>query len=270
VNAGDLYRAGRLKEAIAAALEEVRNHPTDSGRRLFLSELLCFSGDLERADNQLDALGHGDPQIMPWVLTFRQLIRAEQWRRDFHASGRLPEFLTQPEGAVKLLLEASIRIRDGALEEAGRLLAEAEESRPRVSGTRDGHAFEDFRDLDDRTGGILEVLTSGGSYYWIPIDRVESMEFHEPARARDLFWRRCHMIVSDGPDGEVYLPAIYAQAEEEADESLRLGRQTEWRGGDGAPVRGVGQRTFLVGDEAVPILELKQVTFEQPSQDRES
>jgi len=266
VSASDLFRAGRLKEAVAAAIEEVRSHPTDSGRRLFLSELLCFAGDLERADNQLDAVGHGDPQIMPWVLTFRQLIRAEQARRDFFTQGRPPEFLSLPEGAVKLLLEASIRLREGALQEAALLLDQAEDSRPRVTGTCDGRPFHDLRDLDDQTSCILEVLTSNGTYYWIPIAQVESIEFHEPARSRDLLWRRTHMIVRDGPDGEVYLPVLYSGAADEGDDSIRLGRQTDWRGGDATPVRGLGQRTFLVGDEARPMLELKLITFELPKE----
>jgi type VI secretion system protein ImpE len=264
VSASELFRAGNLKEAVATALEEVRSHPTDSGRRLFLSELLCFAGDLERADNQLDALGHGDPQIMPWVVTFRQLIRAEQARRDFFAQGRLPEFLAPPEGAVKLLLEASIRVREGAFQEAALLLDQAEELRPRVSGTSDSSSFVDFRDLDDQTSCVLEVLTTNGTYYWIPISHVESIEFHQPERSRDLFWRRTHLVVRDGPDGEVYLPVLYPGAAEESDDSLRLGRQTDWREGEAAPVRGVGQRTFLVGEEARPILELKTITFEPP------
>jgi type VI secretion system protein ImpE len=261
VRASELYRAGDLKGAIAASLGEVRDHPTDSGRRLFLAELFCFAGELERADNHLDALGHHDPQSMPWIVTFRQLIRAEQARRDFFAEGRLPEFLDRPEGAVKLLLEASIRLREGAPHEAAPLLDEAEAARPRPSGTCDGRTFQDFRDLDDRTSCILEVLTSKGSYYWIPIDRIESLQFHEPERALDLLWRRTRLIVRDGPDGEVYLPALYPGAADEADDRVRLGRQTDWRGGDGEPVRGVGQRTFLVGDEAVPILELKDMIF---------
>ena len=78
MTASELFRAGRLKEAIAAALDQVRNSPTETGPRLFLSELLCFSGELERADNHLDAIGQSDPQIIPWIATFRQLIRAEQ------------------------------------------------------------------------------------------------------------------------------------------------------------------------------------------------
>lgn len=266
MTASDLYRAGQLNEAITAALGEVRNQPTEPGPRLFLSELLCFSGDLERADNHLDAVGQSDPQIMPWILTFRQLIRAEQSRRDLFTQGRLPEFLAPPEGSVKLLLQATIRAREGALQEAALLLDQAEESRPRVKGTHDGDPFRDFRDLDDQLSCILEVLTSLGAYYWIPISRVESIEFHEPVRARDLFWRRTHLIVRDGPDGEVYVPVLYPGTALETDDGIRLGRQTDWRGGDATPVRGVGQRTFLVDDDARSIMELKTMSFDLPGE----
>ncbi len=266
MSATDLFRAGKLKETIAEALDEVRSHPTDTGRRLFLAELLCFGGDLERADNHLDAIGQNDPQSLPWIGTFRQLIRAEQARQDFFAQGRPPEFLAKPEGAVSLLLEASIRVREGAIQEAALLLDQAEESRPRLSGTCDGQTFHDFRDLDDQTSCILEVLTTNGTYYWIPIARIESIEFHEPARSRDLIWRRTHLVVGDGPDGEVYVPVLYPGSAAEPDDLIRLGRQTDWRGGDAAPVRGVGQRSFLVGEEGRSILELKSITFEPPAQ----
>jgi type VI secretion system protein ImpE len=266
VTASELFHAGKLKEAIAAALEEVRHHPTDMGRRLFLAELLCFGGELERADNHLDAVGHNDPQTMPWIVTFRQLIRGEQARQDFFAQGRLPEFLAKPAGAVSLLLEASIRVREGALEDGALLLDQAEESRPKPSGTCDGQAFHDFRDLDDQTSCILEVLTTNGTYYWIPIGQIESIEFHEPTRSRDLIWRRTHLIVRDGPDGEVYIPVLYPRAAAEPDDLIRLGRQTDWRGGDATPVHGVGQRTFLVGEEARSIMELKSISFEHPTQ----
>jgi type VI secretion system protein ImpE len=265
VNAGELFRTCRLKEAITAALEEVRNNPTDAGRRLFLSELLCFSGELERADNQLDAVGTADAKIMPWILTFRQLIRAEQHRREVFTQGRPPEFLSRPEGAVKLLLEAATCARQGALQDAARLLDQAEQARPRVKGTCDGAAFEDFRDLDDQVSCILEVLTTQGNYYWIPIDQIESIEFHKPVRSRDLIWRCTHLIVRDGPDGEVYVPVLYPGAAEESQDDLRLGRRTDWRGGEQTSVQGVGQRTFLVGDDARAILELTTVTFEPVS-----
>ena len=241
MSASDLFHAGKLKEAIAASLEEVRNHPTDSGRRLFLAELLCFAGDLERADNHLDALGHNDPQTMPWIVTFRQLIRAEQARQDFFAEGRLPEFLTRPEGAVQLLLEASIRVREGSPQEAARLLDEAEASRPqRVGDLRRPARSHDFRDLDDLTSCVLEVLTTKGTYYWIPIAQIESIEFHEPARPRDLLWRRTRLIVRDGPDGEVYVPVLYRGCGRRGRRSDPAGPadRLAWRGRRTRPGRG--------------------------------
>src|SRR5205823_12093242 len=78
MNAHDHYRTGKLREAVKAALEDVKSHPTNSGMRTFLCELLCFTGDLERAERQLDALGEQDPDVMIAISVFRQLIRAEQ------------------------------------------------------------------------------------------------------------------------------------------------------------------------------------------------
>ena len=79
---------------------------------------------------------------------------------------------------------------------------------------------------------------------------------------RDLIWRQTHLLVQDGPEGEVYVPAIYANAGEQKTDQLRLGRMTEWVGGEGTPVLGMGQRTFLVGEEAKPIMEIETLSFE--------
>ena len=98
----------------------------------------------------------------------------------------------------------------------------------------------------------------------MPIADVVSIEFRAPSTPRDLLWRNVILTVRDGPEGEVFLPALYAGTEAEADDGLRLGRATEWKGGDGTPVRGVGQRTFLVGDDSATILELKALTLDQP------
>jgi type VI secretion system protein ImpE len=261
MNAKECYEAGKLQDAITAASAEVRQHPADTGRRGFLCELLCFAGDLDRADRQLEALGHQDPQTMMGIGLFRHLVRAETARQQFYSEGRVPELLGQPSATLKLHLEASIHLREGRTTEAAQLLAQAEEQRPRVSGTCNGKAFDDLRDIDDLTAPILEVLTSNGKYYWVGIDQVDLIEFRPPARPRDLFWQRAHMIVHEGPDGEVYLPTLYVGSHADADDRVKLGRATEWRGGNGGPVRGIGQRTFLVGDESMAILELQELTF---------
>ncbi len=87
------------------------------------------------------------------------------------------------------------------------------------------------------------------------------MEFHPPKRPRDLAWRRCSMSVTAGPDGDVYIPATYF-AEGEPDEAHRLGRATSWSDGEG-PVRGIGQRVFLVGEDDLSIMQLDDVSFQQ-------
>jgi type VI secretion system protein ImpE len=267
MNAHELFHAGKLREAIAAVVEEVRQRPTDASRRLLLAELICFTGDLERADKHLDAVGHQDPEALPWIQVFRHLIRAEEARQQHFAEGRLPEFLAPPEEVERLLLEGSIRLREGSITEAAEIFAQAEAARPRVSGSLDEQPFDDIRDLDDRTASILEVLTSSGHYYWVPLARVESIEFVSPERPRDLLWRQARLIVRGGPDGEVYIPALYAGSASRDDDAIRLGRLTDWEGGDNQqPARGLGQRIFLVGDDAIPILELGSLTFDPPAE----
>jgi len=87
MNAQALWREGRLQDAIAAATAEVKNNPTNRGTRAFLWELLAFTGDLERMDRHLDVLGQQDPEALALVAMFRQLVRAEQARRQFFQEG---------------------------------------------------------------------------------------------------------------------------------------------------------------------------------------
>ena len=44
-------------------------------------------------------------------------------------------------------------------------------------------------------------------------------------------------------------------------DALRLGRETDWREADGGPVRGVGQRLFIMGDDAVAMMDLDNIRF---------
>lgn len=257
------FKAGRLADALAAAIDQVRNSPADRGKRMFLAELFCFSGELERADTQLNNLFQPDaPDLMP-VTLFRQLVRGETARREVFSKGRMPEFVTQPPEHVKLHLEASIRARENKPGEAAELLAKAESMRPAISGDCDGVPFNDFRDLDDLIAPVLEVITANGNYYWVPIETVELLEFHKPERTRDLYWRPAHLIVTEGPDGIVYVPALYPHSYGSGDDAVRLGRRTDWSGGENAPYSGAGLREYLVGDGAKSIMEIGTVTFKK-------
>jgi type VI secretion system protein ImpE len=260
--ASEHFQAGRLQDAVDAALADVKKNPNDTDRRGLLTELLCFVGDWERADKQVDTIGHQDPQAIVGLSLIRQLIRAEVSRKECFESGRAPELLAEASPAIRQSLEGLAALRAGDAAAAATLLAEAEKLRIAVGGVSGGQKFDDFRDLDDVTAGVFEVLTSTGKYYWIPIERVQTIEFHPPKRPRDLLWRHVEMSVEDGPHGDVYLPAVYfAPGADQLEDQLRLGRGTDWTGGDGAPMRGRGQRMFLVGDEAVSIMQLETIEF---------
>jgi type VI secretion system protein ImpE len=209
----------------------------------------------------LDAASQVDPEAALVVAEFRQLLRGEMARRQFRRDGRVPEFLGEPTETQRLLLAASVSLRAGDMAEAAALAAAAETARPPAPGMAGKTAFDDFRDVDDLCAGSLEVLTTTGKYFWVPIERIASIDFHPPKRARDLFWRRATLSVSQGPDGDVYIPALYGNDDVAADDALRLGRATDWVGDGDAPVRGVGQRTFLMGDDAVDIMSLESLEF---------
>jgi type VI secretion system protein ImpE len=257
---GDLFHAGQLTEAVAAASAAVKRAPTDLGARILLAEMLVFSGNAERADVILDAAADVEPSAAVAVAEFRQLLRAEVARRQLFRDGRVPEFLGEPTAHQRHALAALVALRVGDAAGAAREAADAEAARPHSAGAHENHAFDDFRDADDLLAGSFEVLTTTGKY-WVPIERVGSVVFHSPKRPRDLLWRRASMSVNDGPDGDVYIPCTYAPPDGMQDSSLLLGRSTDWSGPEGGPVRGLGLRTFLVGEEAMTIMDLRGLEF---------
>src|SRR5580704_11001976 len=258
--AAALLRAGKLDDAVAAGQAALRKSPTDLNARVLLGELLAFTGNLQRADVVLDAASAIDPTTALVVAEFRQLIRADIARRQLFRDGRVPEFLADPTETQRLQLAALVALRAGDPAEAGRQAEAAEAVRPRAPGKQSDTAFDDLRDADDLLAGSFEVLTTTGKYFWIPTERVQTLEFHAPKRPRDLLWRRCSMSVADGPDGEVYIPVIYAGGEPTSD-VLKLGRETDWTEEGAGPVRGIGQRVLLAGDDDVAIMDLGTLRF---------
>lgn len=264
--AGEAFKAGDLAAAIAAQQAVVKAAPRDSGARWFLAELLLFAGEAERADRMLDAAVLEEPS--PAVLEFRKLLRAEVIRQQVWMEGRAPQFSGgEASPAQTAALRAAVLARAGEMQAAEDAAQAAEEARPATAGTAelaDGTRldFEDFRDADDLMGPMVEVLTTGGDHILVPVERIESLEFEAPRRPRDLAWRRTTIALRDGTEGVVFMPALYPGAAGAAD-ALRLGRATEWTEGPG-PVRGQGQRLFLVGEEALALADLATLRFAAP------
>jgi type VI secretion system protein ImpE len=261
-----LYEAGQLDEAIAAANEGLKSRPTDMDLRSFLVELLCFAGQIERADKQLEAIARLAPQHLPGVKQFRDLLRGEQARRDVLLAGRAPELMLDLDPCLEAHLMAMVVMREGRFGDALTMLQEVDAARPLVAGSSGDTPFEDLRDLDDVLGPVLEVITADGKFYWVPISALKSLEFEAPERARDLVWRSARMEMADGRHGQIYIPALYVTPAE-ADPALRLGRATDWVSEGGGPVRGHGRKCWLIGEEDVDIMALTRIDIDQPEKD---
>ncbi|MBB4287208.1 type VI secretion system accessory protein TagJ [Roseospira goensis] len=252
-----LFQSGDLDGAVAALTAAVKGSPTDVQARARLAEMLCFQNELERADKMMEVVGRQDTEHTVGIALFRRVLRGAIVREQVFREGRAPEFVGQPSACLQAHLRALAALRAGDTAGVRDMLAAAEAARPVVAGTRDGAPFDDLRDLDDLTAGVLEVIASSGSYYWIGFDSVISLEFHTPERPRDLIWRRASLTVAEGPEGEVFIPALYVPPPGAAPRADHLlGRVTEWLGDDDGPVFGLGQRCWLVGEQDHPIMDL--------------
>ena len=231
MDARQAYQEGRLTDAISAVNEALRNDPTDVGARTFLFELLCFSGDLDRAVKQLHAIGSTDPEAHLSTAWYQEAIRAEEMRQGMFQKGELPESGSPP--------------------------------RP-VSGRLNGKPFEDLRDADPRIGPRFEVLV-GGRYTWIPMEHVARLSAGPPQKLRDLFWIPAQIEAKadlGSHSGDVLLPGMTPLASQHEDELVRLGRVTEWAELDTGEEYPIGGKLLLVDGEEWPLLELRELEID--------
>ncbi|HEX4128840.1 MAG TPA: type VI secretion system accessory protein TagJ [Pirellulales bacterium] len=257
-----LFADGDLTAAIAGVTQQVKSRPTDLSARTLLFELLCFAGELDRAEKQLDAIAQLDEKSEWAVQVYRNLIAAERKRRRLFSEGLKPEALLDWPPYVRLHLEAINRLREGHPDEARAALDEAEDMYPAVTGSADGRTFDDLRDCDDLLSPVLELMVLQ-DYLWLPLEQVRSLEITAPERPRDLLWIPVRLTLTDGAERSGYMPVRYHGSHEHADDQVKLGRLTDWSAEPGGPTTGQGMRTLLVGDEALGLLEMRNVSIVQ-------
>ncbi len=168
MNAEELFRAGQLSEAVAEQLTVVKRNATDLDARFFLAELLCFQGEWERADKQLDVIVQHPQNLTLRAQLLRQLIRAEVCREQAMNEGRPPEVVVLLPSTVQEQLKLCMAMRGGQTSEYTTILETMAESAVPASGTCNDKDFDNIEDLDDRVRGALEVMTANGKYFWVP------------------------------------------------------------------------------------------------------
>ena len=257
----DLFDAGRLEDAIEAVSQDVKSRPSEMQSRIFLFELLCFAGDFDRAERQLDVIGHQSAQADLGVQVYRNNLTAERDRLRLFADGLAPHFLTDPPAYVDLLLNAINRLRESNYEEARRLLDQAEEERPALTGVLNERQFLDFREYDDLIGSVLELIVHD-KYTWLPFEQIKRMEISAPKQLRDLMWAPARIEGMDGTVGEVFIPSLYVRSFQHPNDQVKLGRMTDWTQVAEQLYFASGLRLFMVDGEDRAMLETRSVKFQ--------
>jgi type VI secretion system protein ImpE len=230
-------RDGKLGEAIASLSAELRDNPTDGQRRTFLFELLCFAGEYDRAEKQLDVLARSGKEAEMGALLYHSALHAERTRQDMFRSEDFPH-------------------GGGAGGPAP------------VSGTLNGRPVSSLTDADPRIGARLEVYAAG-QYTWIPFEQLATIRMKPPERLRDTLWAPAVVRTSPsfkGMDlGEVLVPVVSPLTADYDDEPAMLGRVTEWVAGPGGAPVPLGQKVWLVDGEEIPILEVRELDVAPPA-----
>lgn len=230
-----LFEEGRLDEAVQALGASLREDPTDPRARTFLFELLCFAGEYDRAEKQLEVVARGGKEVELGAWLLRSALHADRLRQEMFAAGRPPR-----TGGAGL-----------------------------VSGTLNGRPFRSLADADPRLGARLEVFAAG-QYTWIPFGQLASVCVEAPRRLRDTLWAPARVQAAPafrgGELGEVLLPVLAPLSWRHPDGRVRLGRVTDWEEADGGEPVPVGQKLLLVDGEPVPFLEVRELEITQPAE----
>ena len=261
MNADQHFRAGQLQEALDAQLKAVKADPSDHSKRLFLFELLVFAGDLDRARKQISLVDYGQLELDAAVLTYTKLLDAEAARRKLFSDGTAPRFFGEVPEHIHWRLDALACLREGRTADAMARLAKADEDAPVVKGRLNDKPFESLRDYDDVMLTVLE-LVARDAYYWVPLEQVASLAMNAPRFPRDLIWFPASLELKSGEAGEVFLSALYVDSHAEADDQIKLGRATDWKGENDAPTRGIGAKLFRVGDGDVPLVDWRRLQLD--------
>jgi type VI secretion system protein ImpE len=234
MNARELLQAGKLDEAIQALGADLRSNPTDVQKRTFLFELLCFAGQYDRAEKQLDVLAGSSKESDMGALLYRAALHAERVRHDLFEKREFPVTTTGTGSAIT------------------------------IQGTINGQSFQTLTDADPRLGARLEVYAAG-AYLWLPFEHISKVQMQAPKRLRDLIWITALVHTSEafkGKElGEVLVPALQPFSWKHPDEQVRLGRMTDWQQDETGEVVPVGQKMLLVDGEEFPILEVREIEF---------
>ncbi|MCG6202374.1 type VI secretion system accessory protein TagJ [Psychromonas antarctica] len=253
----EMLQMGKLTEAIQWLESELKEDPLNIDFRSTLIELLCVKGELDRADKQLNIMVQKHPEFLIGATNLRQLIRAEQARKDFSNGISVPELFSGTNEHSEALIQLNVELHNGDRDSIRASAENLEKIRPALTMKLDNSAVTELRDLDDTLGGFVEIFGTDGKFYLAELSEIEVISFKPPVSIIEQVWRRVDLSIKEGPSGEAHVPLVYVQSETDAE---KLGRETDWKEISTDMMVGKGQKMWLVDDSAVTFSEFKRLT----------
>jgi type VI secretion system protein ImpE len=261
MQAEQLLQQGDLAGTLEALQENVRERPSDPALRVFLFQLLCVTGDWQRALSQLQLTGELDAINLPMVQTYREAIACELFRQQVFSGRQSPLVFGDPPTWIALLIEGLRLHGDGQSQRARLLRQEAFDQAPANPGRLDGEPFAWLADADQRLGPVLEAIING-VYYWIPMQRLSRVEIEPPSDLRDMVWVPVHLRFVNGGTTVALVPSRYCGTEVSGDAGLKLSRKTIWQESVPDFYTGLGQRMLVTDKGEQALLNLRNISFE--------
>ncbi|AVW97280.1 type VI secretion system accessory protein TagJ [Vibrio parahaemolyticus] len=248
---------GQLQQALELLIEAIKASPKDASLRSSFIELLCIDGDFERADEQLMQSIKLFPEYLPGASQLRHLVKAAQARKDFAQGAATAKVLGENEELTKSLVSFNLSMVSQDYEQVSELALQIEELRQEKGFLVNDTSFSDVRDIDDRLGGYIELFSTAGNYFLVPIASINTLEIKSATSLLESVWRPVEFDIDGLGEGEGHMPMTYVDSESDAQ---KLGRETDWKQiADKEVYLGLGLKCWLVGEMALPISDLQNL-----------
>ena len=236
--------------------------PADPDHRDLLGQLLCFAGQWERADKHFEILGSQFPDRSPVVALIRHLIRAAGDREQFYEEGRCRNSSrVRPSTSSVICRRRSVCVRESRPGPRG--------CSPKPNRRGPGSAAA-ATPPPSAISATLMTLPPRSSRRSPPPGNTIGFPSSASVAPCCTPSKRLWTFSGDGVRSTLWtVPAASCICQSSTrgrraaeDDALRLGRCTEWLGGDGEPARGIGHRILSIDGNPLPLVQVASLEFD--------
>lgn len=256
----ELIQTGQLVQARKQLVDLLKKNPADIGSRTALFQVLCFVGDLDKAEKHLDILLAQDQSVQGGVQQYKTLLAAEKLRQATRDGREEVRFLPKESKSAELLKEANRALRNGDKTKAVAAIEGIQAICGRLGGTMNGEPFTGASDVDSFFNGFLEAVVYD-QYVLIPFSSIRELLIEPPLRLSDLFWCTAIITTRDDLTLNAFLPVLYPGSHEQDDGLVNIGQKTLWTLDEDEFLRGSGQHLLTLGDNDYGLLDIRELVF---------